>query len=425
MNKFKSYFLILIILSISWPSFSFATSAEDRVQLEKELEVLESQIQEHEASIHNFQAKGKNLQSEIKRLDTKIEKTKLQIKAINLRLSELDGDILDKQIKIRETEDKIDFNKDVLSSGLRKIYSGGRKNIVSLVLANENFSDFFSNMSRLASVESSLASTINLITDLKTDLENEKEILILKRTDANSLKEFQANEKALAESTKKERADLLKQTKGQEAKYQEILTATKKSAAQIRSRIFELLGGGQLSFEDAYQFAKIAEKATGVRAALILAILDRESALGQNVGRCSYKTAMHPTRDIPVFLSLTASLGLNPDSMLVSCANKDGAYGGAMGPSQFIPSTWKLYTDKVSAITGSNPASPWRNADAFVATGLYLKDAGAANADINQERIAAAKYYAGGRWRTYLWTYGDRVVTRARSFQADIDLLNS
>ncbi len=425
MNKFKYYITTLILALIFLPNFSFATSAEDRAQLEKDLEVLESQIQEHEASIHNFQAKGKNLQSEIKRLDAKIEKTKLQIKAINLRLTEIDGDILDKQNKIQTTEEKIDFNKEVISNGLRKIYSGGRKNLVSLVLSNDNFSDFFANMSRLASVESSLASATNLITDLKEDLESEKEILVLKRSDANALKEFQANEKASAELIKKERADILKATKGQEAKYQEVLNATKKTAAQIRSKIFELLGGGQLTFEDAYQFAKIAEKATGVRAALVLAVLDRESALGQNVGRCSYKTAMHPTRDIPIFLSLVANLGLNPDSMLVSCANKDGAYGGAMGPSQFIPSTWKIYIDRISGITGNNPPSPWRNADAFVATALYLKDAGAANADINQERIAAAKYYAGGRWRTYLWTYGDRVVTRATSFQSDIDLLNS
>jgi membrane-bound lytic murein transglycosylase B len=298
--------------------------------------------------------------------------------------------------------------------------------MVEMLLKSSKLSDFFGDMTELVEVQNNLTATVINISSIKNDLLDIKEQLAIKKNDAVALKAYQDAQRKAVQSTKEQKNDLLAAVKNKEAKSQDLLKETKKTAAQIRSRIFELLGGGELSFEEAYRLAKLAEQATGVRAALILAVLDRESALGQNVGRCNYKTAMHPTRDMPIFLALVAELNLNPDSIMVSCPNRDGMYGGAMGPAQFIPSTWKIYKERVRELTGSNPPSPWRNADAFMATALYLKDLGAyKGASLSQERKAAAKYYAGARWSSYLWTYGDSTVTRAQQFQQDIDILNA
>ena len=397
-----------------------------RKSLEAELAEYEKQIDEYEANIANAKKQGKTLKSEIDRLNSKISQLNLQIKAVNSNLKKLDGEIIVTQKKINITEKDVDLNKQALSEALINIYEEEGRGILEVLLANPKLSDFFTDLNSLLTFQENIKTTLKKIIELRESLIDQKEILALERVDAATLKDYKDSQKTGIQKTKEDKNQLLKITKGRESEYQKILVETKKTAAEIRKQIFKLIGGGELNFEEAYELAKFAEKSTGVRAALILAVLDRESALGKNVGRCSYKTAMHPRRDIPIFLIITKELGFDPESMLVSCPiSSDGAYGGAMGPAQFIPSTWELYKNKISEITGSNPANPWKNSDAFIGTALYLKDAGAANSSLSQERIAAAKYYAGGRWKRYLWTYGARVINQAQQFEDDIAILSS
>jgi peptidoglycan hydrolase CwlO-like protein len=424
---------ILVFFSARAVTLVLAVTAdEERKTLEVQLADLESQIAGHEATIGKLKLQGKTLNSEISRLNATIGQIELKIKAANLRMSELDKEIVKTRGDIQVTEEKIFLNKDALARAVQAVYEASDKQLFEVLLTTKNLTGFFGDMENLLAFQGKVSSIIDTTTVLKKELEEQHETLNLKRTDAAALKAYQASQKAGVEGTKKEKNNLLAVTKGSEKKFQEILVATKKTAAEIRSRVFQLLGGGELSFDQAYKLAKLAEGATGVRAALILAVLDRESALGQNVGKCKYnqvnpktgKQAMHPTRDEPIFLAIAKKLNIDPNSITVSCANADGAYGGAMGPAQFIPSTWKMYEAKIGSVTGANPVNPWNNAHAVVATGLYLKDAGA----LVDEKKAAAKYYCGGNWNK-LWVcmnvYAAKVKLQADQFQEDIDILEN
>lgn len=421
-------------------SFHQTALHEEKQALEAKLQELETQIAEYEKTISLYQEQGKTLKDEIKRLDAQIAKIRLQIQSINLTLAELDEEIKLTSDRIQEIGSEIEATKAVIARALQNIYENENQNLLQIFLQNPKLSDFFGNVNDLLLLQENLQVNLKKALALREDFLNQKEQLALKKADAVNLKIYQESQERQIRGLKQEKDNLLKVTKGKEETYQKLLTETKKTAAEIRSRLFELLGGGEMTFEQAYELAKYAERVTGVRAAFILAVLDRESALGRNVGQCDYRTAMHPTRDVPIFLEIIRELGLtgNLESGLikVSCPiSSDGAYGGAMGPAQFLPSTWNLYKDEIARLTGNNPPSPWRNIDAFVATGLYLKDAYNSSACIEygrqipgeeqllRERCAAAQYYAGRRWYTYRFAYGEPIVRRANQFQRDIDVM--
>jgi peptidoglycan hydrolase CwlO-like protein len=396
----------------------------EQQQLQSQLQQLEGQINQYEGQIASYKKQGSTLSSQIASLNANIAKVNLQIKAINLTLQELDKNIADTQSQITVTQGDIIVKKTALTGLLQNLYQNDQVSLMEIFLKNPRLSDFWGDTQNITLFQNNVRIAVQQVTDLVGQLQDQEQQFAASRADAASVQVYQAAQKDQIISTQQQKSTLLAETKGQESKYQTLLTQTQATAAQIRARIFELLGGGQLSFEDAYQYAKVASNATGIDPALILAVLDRESALGQNVGKCSYKTAMSPSNQ-PIFLQIAQSLNLDPGILTVSCPNADGVYGGAMGPAQFVPSTWELYATSVANITGHNPASPWNDADAFVATALYLKDAMTGcsslySSSVSQERCVAAKYYAGGRWKNYLWTYGEAVVEQAQGFASDI-----
>lgn len=443
---------------------STENTLERRLEYERQLQEIEREMAELQKTIGENRQQQRTLANEIAYIDAQINRINLQIRAIDIDITNLNREIAETQREINGTEIQISEKKEAIASSLRRIYETQNTSMVSVFLANNTISEFFGNLTNMALIQQTLQSALADIVMLRQNLIAKKEELSLSKRDTENLRDAQEIQRGSLQSLQGQRRNLLTVTRGREAEYQVLLEETRKTAAEIRSRIFQMIGGGELSFENAYQIARLVQDATGVRAALLLAVLDRESGLGTNVGRCTYNQiipqtglpVMHPTRDIPVFEAISANLinaGMAPsDPIPVSCPIlRDGNHGGAMGPAQFIPSTWAIFggyernsagnwvynasKDRISQVTGNRPSSPWNNTDAFTATGLYLKQLMSTRSCVNYgneiptirqtlvERCAAAMYYAGGRWYTYRFWYGDAVVKRANQLEEDIRIM--
>jgi hypothetical protein len=124
------------------------------------------------------------------------------------------------------------------------------------------------------------------------------------------------------------------------------------------------------------------------------------------------------------------NIGLNPNTTPISCAIcRDGSYGGAMGPAQFMPATWAGIMQRVSNIIGIVYPSPFENLAAFTAAGVLLKDNQTSCKAVYSSKnniwsCTAARYYSGAKYKTYMKSYGSSVLKRALQFEKDIDTLN-
>lgn len=420
----RQFFIAAVFFAL--PFMAGAGEVEDRREaLESQLGTLETQIQAQQKVLETRQRESVTLERDVDILNTKIEKAKLSIKARNLTISGLSRDIGEKEVTIGKLSDKIMLEQESLGELLRKTARTDAFSLPEIILGGKNLSEFFKNVDEYRAVKAALHTSYIALEGDKTDTESARAALTDKRDEETALRRVQELEKKKTEEQETEKKRILKISKGIEAEYQKIIKAQQLSAAQIRAELFTLRGSAAIPFEKAFELATAAGKKTGVRAALILGIVAEESNLGENLGTGSWRTDMKAPRDTEPFLDITSRLGLNPDQMPVSKKAWYG-WGGAMGPAQFIPSTWVLYEERIAKATGHNPPNPWDPQDAFMASAILLMDNGADAGGAKAERLAALRYLAG--WtnatkKSYAF-YGDDVMELADKYQKQIDILN-
>jgi membrane-bound lytic murein transglycosylase B len=421
-------------------------TAERRAELTRQLNELNAQIAANQAVVDKLASEGKSLSTEVQTLNATIKKAQLQLQATQVSIKQMDSNIAVHTKTITTLNNKLEAERESLAQILRNQDQFDDYSLVELALSSEDFSTFFADMDTYASLKHSLGISFDVVTDAKARTAAERAALEQKREDRAKLAALQALEKQKVQTEQQKKNQLLSQTKGQESAYRAVVAAQQKSAAQIRAELFALAGGGgAIPFGTAYEHAKTASRITGVRPALILAILSQESDLGKNVGQClvtnlttgdgkgkntgtpfSGVMAAPPKRDdTGIFKRIMDALGRDWSTTPVSCP-QPGGYGGAMGPTQFIPSTWVGIEAKLKSSLGIAATDPWNPLHAIVATGIYMAGNGAAAGTYAAEFDAAAAYYAGwgGRFGTPGKTYANSVMSKAANFQKDIDTLN-
>jgi len=411
-----------------------AADAQNAAQRQQEIQKKQQQLNSVQTQVNTFQKsndildqKSETIKDMLAGLDSEIKVAEAAVAQTEKSLAQSQQELNDKNHDISLKEDDIEKRRDFLEEYMRQLNLIDKRSMVEVVLTKNSLSDYFQEAENIVAFEQRLSELLAGLNAERAGLVQQKDEIEDKKNEQLSLSALQEEQKAELDKDKKDREDLLAETQNEQDRVQDLIDRGSEVASRLSAEITALQSCGvNIDFAAALAEAKVVSQLTGVRAAFLLGVLKVESNMGNNVGGGIYKNDMNPVQ-WDRFKSICEQLGYDPNKQPVSrkpcyrdSSGNCSGWGGAMGPAQFMPSTWMGYREQVAQVTGHNPANPWNLRDALTAMGLKLgKVSGVTDHDRAAEHKAASIYLAGGNWASFGW-YGDRVLKFADQYEKQI-----
>lgn len=410
------YRLLIILALFSATSISVHASVQDDIAAKnQQIEELRRQIAEFQAQADTFGVQSKTLEREVAKLNNQISQITLEVKSLATSIDRTTLELEQTSETIRSTEERLILYEKTLAQYVKATNATDKETLPTILLSHTSLSDFFNYTYAIEKGQERFSSLLQELKLTKQSLDSHQEELQEKKSELAKLKALQELQQRQLAGAKQEKTVVLRDTKGQESKFQELVKKRTQDLKKLQEQITYLNQSG-ITVQDAVKYAQLAALGAGIRPAFLLALLETESRLGLNVGSGNWQDDMvqcylrlagiaktqerkafyqkRAASEESAFLAITRELGVDPNSVKVSREPSYGC-GGAMGPAQFIPTTWLGYASAVKTQTGRSIANPWNTEDAFTAAAIKLARGGAAKQTRSGE-LAAAKAYISG-----------------------------
>jgi murein DD-endopeptidase MepM/ murein hydrolase activator NlpD len=247
LKKLKYIFLVIVILlGFSHPQFSYSAtdnSAEikelnDKIDQHKQkIKELEDTMAKYQKSIDEKRLQAISLKNQlsllderVKKIETDVDLTKEKIEATELQIQSLEISISDKGFIIER-------QKKMLDAMIKKIHADDQMNSVEIMLTNNTFGDFYSQLKNLEDVYSDLGRSVKNLRLAKEDLGIQKDKVDEQKRSYVTLKnQLEQKQQDLREQSGVKK-NLLANTKASEAEYQTLLGSLKKQYQTIEAEV--------------------------------------------------------------------------------------------------------------------------------------------------------------------------------------------
>jgi surface antigen/competence protein ComGC len=202
-----------------------------------QIKALQAEVNGVQAQAAQFRQQADSLQNQLNAIQAEARAIQIQIDLYNTRLAQLKQQITDTEVKIEQ-------QKEVLSSNLLSLYLDSSVSPIEALASSKSISDFIDKQEYRETIRQELQGAITQVKQLKTELEKQK------KDTENILADQQVRRDTVA-AKQTEASNLLAQTQGQEAAYQNIAAAKNSQITTLRAQqaAANLKWGGNVNFQ--------------------------------------------------------------------------------------------------------------------------------------------------------------------------------
>lgn len=251
--------VVLIVPARTWSANvdelkSQITSKQQEIQeLEKQIEATQATLSTVGKQKQTLTTEVTNLNNKIKQLEADIRLNTKQIEKAELTIEVLSGEIGDRAQSIAE-------QKMAIASLLRSLRESEGQSLFEIVIANDQISEFFDEVEYLHTLDDAIAQNISALTNTKIALEQTKATTEAEQTKLSNLKSNLVARKSTETEVKKEKTQLLTQTKQSETAYQKLL----REREAERKALMDEISAMEYELQKLIDPSRLPAKKTGV-----------------------------------------------------------------------------------------------------------------------------------------------------------------
>ena len=216
---------------------------------QEKLEELERRARVYREIIDIKRKQQNTLSSQLSSVDTQIQQVEAEIELNKRKIAELDEKIKNLQQQIDDKAKTLELQKILLTDLMQAYYENTQQSTLQVVFTSENFASFMSHKNQLAQASDRIKELSESVKSLREKLIADRTELEKSRLDVVNTHYDLKDKNQVLEETQDQKKTLLAQTKGEEARYQDLLARVEQQKLELLD-IDELYATSGLSLDD-------------------------------------------------------------------------------------------------------------------------------------------------------------------------------
>lgn len=209
-----------VLVAIAAPlQFSSQVFAD---RYDAQINALQNQVSQFQAKAGELRQQANSLQATVDALTAEKNGIQAQLDLSQARYDKLNSDI-------EANKKKLNDNQNALGGIIADLYVDGKISPLEMLASSKNVSEYMDKHEYRSAVSDKLTQTIDAIQTLKAQLEKDQK-------EVEKVLEDQKSQRAALAAKQAEQQQLLDQTKGEEATYQQQIAASKAQMAQVAAQ---------------------------------------------------------------------------------------------------------------------------------------------------------------------------------------------